>query len=120
LEEIAREFRISLYETAISLGRDSTGILAELAQAYAEAGRHAEGRAVDERLIARDPANPTFQYNLACSAAMLGDPDAAFEALKRALVSGFGDVKLLLEDRDLESLRSDSRWAEILTLIAAR
>lgn len=114
LEAIGLDFEIRLYETAVALGRASTEVLVELAQAYSRAGRHDDGHAIDRQLVARDPKNPTFHYNLACSACLSGAVDFAFHALETALELGFDDYKLLLEDRDLRALRDDRRWEAIV------
>jgi tetratricopeptide (TPR) repeat protein len=111
LDDLAIEFQIGLFETALSLGRDDLSLVAELAELYTRSGRYRDGLALDERLVGREPANPIFRYNLACSLALVGDVDRAFEELERALGLGFKDVKLMLEDRDLDRLRADPRWA---------
>jgi hypothetical protein len=53
-------------------------------------------------------------YNLACVAAMRGDADRAFDLLRKAL----GKVPQLLgharKDADLEGLRGDKRWLELV------
>lgn len=114
LEDLALTFELRLLETASGHGDDRTEILAELAQLYSRLGRPDRSLPLDERLVRREPQNPVHHYNLACSLALLGRPDPAFAALRRALELGFDDLKLLLEDRDLQSLRRDPRWEEIL------
>jgi tetratricopeptide (TPR) repeat protein len=116
-DDIAVEFQIRLYETALQLGRDEVQIVAELAELYTKAGQYEDGLALDENLVRREPENPIFRYNLACSLALVGDAGRAFEALEAALNLGFRDFKLMLEDRDLESLRSDARWTKLLARI---
>lgn len=116
-DDIAVEFQIRLYETALQLGRDEVPIVAELAELYTRAGQYQDGLALDEDLVRREPENPIFRYNLACSLALVGDAGRAFEALEEALNLGFRDFKLMLEDRDLENLRSDARWTKLLARI---
>jgi predicted Zn-dependent protease len=116
-DDIAVEFQIRLYETALALGRDDVPLVAELAELYTRAGQYADGLALDEDLVSREPENPIFHYNLACSLSLVGDAGRAFQALEEALNLGFRDYKLLLEDRDLENLRADPRWAKLLERI---
>jgi len=118
LEDLATEFRIGLFETALALGRDDISLMAELAELYTRAGRVREGLALDEALVAREPDNPIFRYNLACSLALVGRVDRAFDELDRAVGSGFDDTKLLLEDRDLDRLRADPRWRRLVERLA--
>ena len=51
-------------------------------------------------------------YNIACGYALLGEPDRAFEWLKRAMDAGFDLSHYIDHDDDLDSLKSDPRWAE--------
>lgn len=56
-------------------------------------------------------------YNAACCFALLGDKDAAFAALDRAIAKGNRDIKVAREDSDLNGLHSDSRWKTSLAAI---
>lgn len=53
-------------------------------------------------------------YNLACSAALAGDKEAAFQALSDALDHGYDQTAWMSGDSDLESLHSDPRWQLIV------
>jgi Flp pilus assembly protein TadD len=57
---------------------------------------------------------PVALYNLGCAQALKGNPDAAFEALGKAIDSGFDQLKQLEGDADLASLRSDARYAALV------
>lgn len=57
---------------------------------------------------------PAVPYNAACCFARLGKTDAAFKYLDLAVQRGWSDVEHLKSDADLESLRSDKRWDEIV------
>jgi SagB-type dehydrogenase family enzyme len=59
-------------------------------------------------------------YNVACAHALLGNPDKAFQSLDRAVEVGYLDIKWLMKDTDLESLRSDDRWKALLTNLQER
>jgi len=63
---------------------------------------------------------PTMMYNLACSYARLGQKDAAFEWLFKAMDAGL-DVRSLLEnDDDLDKLRGDPRFRKAKRQAAER
>lgn len=117
-DDLAVEFQIGLFETAVRLGRDDLALLADLAELYTRTGDYQKGLDLDHVLVDREPGNPIFRYNLACSLSLLGHIDDAFAALGESLDRGFGDIKLLLEDRDLENLRADVRWSAIVSRIA--
>jgi len=54
-------------------------------------------------------------YNLACLLALAGgEADAAFAHLREAIRLGMRDAEHMKADQDLESLRGDPRWAEVL------
>jgi hypothetical protein len=53
-------------------------------------------------------------YNLACTRARLGDPEAALEALEQSVEAGFGNAAAARRDPDLASIRDDERFDEIL------
>lgn len=72
-----------------------------------------EALTVVEGFLARHPDNALMLYNLACARAQLGEPDAAFDALRRAVDAGFGDLGAAAGDPDLAPLRDDPRWREI-------
>lgn len=84
--------------------------LAELATTLTRLGRHAEGLEVDERLAKLAPRDPTVLYNLACSLALCGRHETALDTLERAVELGYADLKHLLEDEDLASVREFERF----------
>jgi tetratricopeptide (TPR) repeat protein len=87
-----------------------------LADSYRQAGRHDEGRAVMEQLIAEKPDYWATTYNAGCFEALAGNPDAAFEHLRRAkeLDTEGGSAQYFREDSDLDPLRQDPRFQELL------
>lgn len=58
----------------------------------------------------RGEDSSTVAYNAACSAALGGDTDQAFEFLNIARERGWLDSRYLKRDADLNSLHSDARW----------
>jgi len=59
------------------------------------------------------PTDFVLHYNAACAMALLERPDDAIRSLRQAVRHGFRDFDLMVEDPDLESLRSDRRFIEI-------
>ena len=77
-------------------------------------GRYAEGLQIDKRLIQLRPTDPLAHYNLACSYALLKRPDQALKTLRRAVELGYRDFRYMREDRDLDSIRHDPRFRQLL------
>lgn len=77
-------------------------------------GRYAEGLQVDKRLVQLRPADPLAHYNLACSYALLKRTDHAIKTLRRAVELGYRDFRYMREDRDLDSVRQDPRFRQLL------
>jgi quercetin dioxygenase-like cupin family protein len=85
--------------------------------AYAElrAGHAAEGRAFMLEALEREPGAWQGQFNAACFEALAGDTDAAVEHLRRAAELDASEVRRYArDDSDLDSIRDDPRYAEIV------
>ncbi|MDX2176084.1 MAG: M56 family metallopeptidase [Candidatus Sumerlaeia bacterium] len=67
-----------------------------------------------EKAVAKDYRAGVATYNIACAHALSGDKDAAFAALAKAEELGFADPRHLKADKDLDSLRDDPRFAELV------
>jgi len=87
-----------------------------LADTYRQAGRLDDGRAIMRQLIAERPDYWATSYNAGCFEALAGNPDAAFEHLRRAkeLAPDEESAQYFREDSDLDPLRDDPRFQELL------
>jgi TPR repeat protein len=56
-------------------------------------------------------------YNAACVYALKKDKEKAFEWLKKAVEAGFSQVDTLEEDSDMDNLRDDPRFAEVVKAV---
>jgi tetratricopeptide (TPR) repeat protein len=77
-------------------------------------GKHREGLEVDRRLVRLRPKDALAHYNLACSYALVKRADQALQALRKALEMGYRDFRYMREDRDLDSIRHDPRFRQLL------
>ena len=77
-------------------------------------GRLQDGLAVDKKLVSIRPADPTAHYNLACRYALLKQPDLALLTLRKAVELGYRDFRYMLEDHDLDSVRKDPRFRQLI------
>ena len=85
--------------------------------AYAElrAGNAERGRAAMQEALDRQPDEWQGAYNAACFEALAGETDAALDHLRRAVELDRREVRRYApEDTDLDSIRDDPRYAEVL------
>lgn len=91
---------------------------AEALQAAAHAlthlGFYEDGLRLDRRLFQIFPHDAMTVYNYACSLALTGDVDGSFGMLSRAIELGYCDADHMHDDPDLDNLRSDPRFLELL------
>jgi mannose-6-phosphate isomerase-like protein (cupin superfamily) len=87
-----------------------------LADTYRQAGRYDEGRAIMTQLIAEKPGHWETHYNSGCFESLAGNADAAFEHLRRAkeLDTAGESAQYFREDNDLDPIREDPRFQELL------
>ena len=64
--------------------------------------RFKESLLIERRIIQIRPNDSLAHYNLACSHALLQQPDLALKNLRKALELGYDDFRYILQDRDLD------------------
>jgi tetratricopeptide (TPR) repeat protein len=82
-------------------------------------GFYSRALQADRRLVRLLPERPIPWYNLACSYAVLGMTEPAFDALRRALELGYRHFEHLCRDPDLKSLRRDPRFVRLIRKVMA-
>ena len=107
------DFEISFFERLVKKDPDFVDALIPLAEAYTRKGFHEKALAIDERLVKLRREDPIVYYNLACSYALLGRKEDAFQALEQAVKAGYEDFEHLKRDSDLKSLREDARFKSL-------
>ena len=113
------DYDIRFLEDLLARVGEAPDILTHLGYLYTQARRHRDALAVDQRLVALRPRDPIAFYNLACSYAILGNVNRGFDALKRSVSLGYRDLEHMQEDADLENLRNDLRWTNLLSVLKA-
>ncbi len=72
------------------------------------------------RALAIDPDDALTQYNVACGYTKLGEFDAAFDLLERAILAGGPElVGWVKHDSDLDGLRNQPRYQQFLKNIGS-
>ena len=87
-----------------------------LADTYRQAGRLDDAKAIMGQLIAEKPDNWAVHYNAGCLESLAGDADAAIGHLRRAkeLDADGVSAQYFREDSDLDNIRGDPRFQELL------
>lgn len=78
--------------------------------------RYAEAIEAFKRAIDLGYRKETAMYNIACGYSLLNDKENALAWLQRAIDSGF-DAERLASDSDLDPLRTDQRFKNMLTTV---
>ena len=92
-------------------------MLKVLADLYTKNNLIKEGLEIDLHLSRLDPEDSVIWYNLACSYALNKKINEAFESLFKAVNLGYNDLSHIKKDQDLNNLRHDSRYEELLKRI---
>jgi len=61
--------------------------------------------------------NPTVLYNLACAYSKAGKTEEALNTLREAVEKGFSQYNFMKKDPDLDNIRKDSRFKDILASV---
>ena len=77
-------------------------------------GRFKQGMVIDRKLVQLRPRDPLAHYNLACSYALLKQPELAIRTLRTAIELGYRDFRYMREDHDLDSIRHDPRFRQLM------
>jgi tetratricopeptide (TPR) repeat protein len=108
------DFEMDFFNRILTADPEFPEVLRAQASNLTVKGRLQDGLAVDKKLVALRPDDPTAHYNLACRYALLKQPDLALVTLRKAIDLGYRDFRYMEEDRDLDSIRKDPRFRQIL------
>jgi tetratricopeptide (TPR) repeat protein len=108
------DFELEFFGGILSRQPDYIDVLRVMGNLLTLKGRYAEGLQVDKRLVQLRPADALAHYNLACSYALLKRPELALKTLRCAVELGYRDFRYMKEDRDLDSIRHDPRFRQLL------
>jgi len=113
-EQSQMEFEIDFFNGILKNHADYVDVLRVVGHIFTVKGRYSDGLQIDKKLVQLRPSDALVHYNLACSFALLKRPDQALKALRRAVELGYRDFRYMREDRDLEAIRHDPRFRQLL------
>jgi tetratricopeptide (TPR) repeat protein len=113
-EKVHQDFEGDFYRKALEYEPENVDILVFLGDAFAKRGQIEDGLEIDKRLVRVCPTEPTYFYNLACSHSLLNQIDPALTALEKAISLGYQNFDHLQTDSDLDNIRSDRRFVQIM------
>ena len=113
-EQNQLDFELEFYTAILERAPDFVDVLRAMGNDLTLKGRIKEGLEVDRRLVRMRPRDALVHYNLACSYAILKKADVAIQTLRRAIELGYRDFRYMRQDRDLDSVRDDPRFRQIL------
>ena len=108
------DFEIEFFGRILEQHSDYVDVLRVQGNNLTLKGRYVEGLQIDRRLIQLRPNDPLAHYNLACSYALLKRTDQAIKTLRRAIELGYHDFRYMREDHDLDTIRHDPRFRQLL------
>ena len=108
------DFEIEFYAAILKRFPDYVDVLRVQGNNLTLKGRFAESLHIDKLLVQLRPHDPLAHYNLACSFCLLKKTDLALKTLRSAIELGYRDFRYMKEDRDLDPIRNDPRFKQLL------
>jgi hypothetical protein len=108
------DFDIDFFDRVLERYPNYLDVLRCQGQLLSRKGLHARALVVDRRLVRLQPEDCVAHYNLACSLALSHQSADAIQELRSALEHGYEDFSYLESDRDLESLRDQPGYQDLL------
>ena len=111
------DFDRDFYEAILVRNPSNVLVLRRLIEVVARCGRYGRALRLGLQLVELQPQDAIAYYNLACSYARLGQVTAGLDALEQALRLGYSDMAHLDADSDLDALRGDPRFEDVLAAV---
>ena len=108
------DFELEFFGHVLQRVPDFADVLRAQASNLTTKGLLKEGLKVDQKLVQVRLADPTAHYTLACRYALMKQPDLALTTLRKAVELGYRDFQYMVQDRDLDSIRKDPRFRDLL------
>lgn len=108
------DFELGFFARILDRSPNDVMVLRLQGELLSRKGLYSEALAIDRRLVALVPHDEVAHYNLACSLAQTGQVEQALAALDTALALGYADFDHLACDPDLDVLRGEAAYVELV------
>lgn len=108
------DFELDFFNAVLERAPDYVDVLRMMSKLLTLKGRYAEGLQIDRKLVQLCDGDPLAHYNLACRYARLKRPDQCLKILRKAVELGYRDFRFMREDKDLDSVRQDPRFRQLI------
>jgi serine/threonine protein kinase/Flp pilus assembly protein TadD len=105
---------LQLYPRYLTQHPDDARARMLFAQDLAQAGKASKAKEEAAKAIDLDPADALMLYNAACFYSRVGENAVAVDSLRNAIAAGYVDYDYIRRDPDLDSIRKDSGYVELL------
>lgn len=112
--EAAQRRGLAVALKRLDLNPDDSRGLYMAANALVSLGEREKGLEMCERALRMEPDEPMLLYNVGCIQALAGHKERAIESLERAAESGLTQKEWYQMDSNLDSLRDEPRFRELL------
>ena len=113
-EQAQLDFELEFFRGVLDRCPDYVEVLRLMGSLLTLTGRFAEGLQIETRLCTLCPRDPQAHYNLACSYAKLKRADQSIKSLRKAIELGYRDFGYIRQDHDLDAIRHDPRFRQLL------
>ncbi len=114
IEQTQVDFELDFFGRILSRHAGFFEALRVHASNLAQKKRYNESLVMERRIIEIRPDDALAHYNLACSYALLQQPELALGTLRKALELGYHDFRYIHQDHDLDSIRKDPRFRKLI------
>lgn len=110
------EHKLARYEQLTRSDPKNGAVWYKLGYELYALGEHDRAARAFQQSAALHHSEDASLYNAACMLSLKGDRRSALDHLERAILAGFGSADKLREDDDLDNIRSEPRYRELLQL----
>ena len=102
------------------LERYTVSVRIHIGNSYLERGEYDKALTQYRQALELEPKNSVAHYNVACTYSEMEKIDEAIAALEQAVECGYDDVEWMEKDEDLDNLRDDPRYKDIVRKLRAK
>ena len=111
--DLGLDFEFNFYVSLYKKLPNDKRLISILAELYTRHGEIEKGLELDRKLVEIDESNATAHYNLACSLSLVENFEEAICALRKSISLGYCDFNWMLEDQDLQALRTTEYFTQL-------